>query len=141
MWSVSYRLYILALLLSDEFTGHEKLIILAKILHCDISINNLMIDNTNADFPRPGLLIDFDYAQDLDEERRRGIKAPLSLLNRNNQTAPMGAAVVERGKTNIELHRTVHYSIFWLCNNHDYKIIIFFLGYSAIHGMGVAFKA
>lgn len=104
MWSVSYRLYILALLLSDKFTGHKKLIILAKILHCDISINNLMIDNTNADFPRPGLLIDFDYAQDLDEERRREIKAPLSLLNCNNQTARMGAAVVERGKTNIELH-------------------------------------
>ena len=80
----------------------------AKILHRDISLMNMMIDNTDAEYPRPGVLIDYDFAQDMDKKRREGKTAPLAPENAGLATAPQGSPQSTDMKSQ-ETHRTVRH--------------------------------
>ena len=87
--------------------GHRDLLVKAKILHRDISLNNLMLlAKKLADALRSGLLIDYDYAADEDEERAAGRKPPLN---------PKNIPLRRSARVNIQAsdcgHRTVSYEL------------------------------
>lgn len=55
--------------LFEFYIGHKDLVLKAKILHSDISLNNLLLSKIRLNDLRRGLLIDFDYAKDVDPTR------------------------------------------------------------------------
>ena len=66
--------------------AHEVLVRRFKILHKDISIYNLMFIQSR-DHLRRGLLIDFDYAGDLDKERRDATRQKAMNYTANSASA------------------------------------------------------
>ena len=89
----------------------------AKILHRDISINNLMLWGiiNIIDGNRRGFLIDLDYASDEDEDRKQRKKDPLSPKNLEpRMLAQMAVTLkgdIDRGKRTVSTHsNTTSYS-------------------------------
>lgn len=67
---ISIKEYLQAL--RDAIKGHKSLYHDAEILHCDISVNNIIITDAENDADPRGMLIDLDLAKELKNSRMGG---------------------------------------------------------------------
>ncbi|KAM3548089.1 hypothetical protein ARSEF4850_009621 [Beauveria asiatica] len=95
--------------LRDAIRAHQSLLIKGRILHRDISSNNIIITDTNKLGAFKGILIDLDLAKDQDRERSGA----------RNQTGTMQFMAIQvlRGKDHTYRHdlESFFYVLLWMC--------------------------
>ncbi|OAA42147.1 serine/threonine-protein kinase Sgk2 [Metarhizium rileyi] len=95
--------------LRDAIRAHQSLLVKGRILHRDISSNNIIITDTNRQGAFKGMLIDLDLAKDQDRERSGA----------RNQTGTMQFMAIQvlRGKDHTYRHdlESFFYVLLWMC--------------------------
>ncbi|KAI5924800.1 hypothetical protein F4810DRAFT_663412 [Camillea tinctor] len=100
--------------LENCIQGHESLLRKANILHRDISVNNLMINEDSSNPSWPGFLVDLDLAIYEQRERASGAKGKTG-------TRAFMAIGVLRGKQHSFMHdlESFFWVLFWICIHYD----------------------
>lgn len=95
--------------LRDAIRAHQSLLVKGRILHRDISSNNIIITGANEQGAFKGMLIDLDLAKDQDRERSGA----------RNQTGTMQFMAIQvlRGKDHTYRHdlESFFYVLLWMC--------------------------
>jgi Fungal protein kinase len=100
--------------LRDSIRGHKSLLEDGRILHRDISKNNIIITEAATDRDPKGMLIDLDLAKELDSVPSRA----------SHRTGTMQFMAIEvlQGKGHTYRHdlESFFYVLIWMCIRHGY---------------------
>lgn len=101
----------------DCIQGHKSLLRKANILHRDISINNLMINEDDGNPSRHGFLIDLDLAN---REEREGAEGAEGAREKIGTKAFMAIGVLQ-GKQHSFMHdlESFFWVLFWICIHYN----------------------
>ncbi|KAI0827237.1 hypothetical protein F5Y06DRAFT_236644 [Hypoxylon sp. FL0890] len=113
IYEASSRVALLAALESC-IQGHESLLRKAGILHRDISINNLMINEDDSNPSWPGFLIDLDLAIKVQREGASGAKGKTG----TRAFMAIGALLGDQ-HTFVHDLESFFWVLFWICIHYD----------------------
>lgn len=117
--------------------AHRYLYDHLKILHCDLSASNVLLNRTDDESEPVGLLIDYDYSvntisEAVNHQDASTVNAANRVIAASDAQVPKDTeeSVVVEARTQRQVPRTVRFSqLLEMSTNHDLRA-----GYTALYG-------